>query len=148
MPISIETIIPKWTGITICLMVSFAVSVFENVRTQLSFYSGQSIGISILFTTLYLLSVMFGKICFIALCTSGHIRAITRYQMFPFPTVFILWNVRVCICMSYAKSTHLENISPQYIPCQQIKPTLLTICLMAVTQLSRYSIFHNRDTPI
>jgi len=24
--------------------------------------------------------------------------------------------------MSYAKSTCLENTSPQYIPCQQIKP--------------------------
>jgi len=24
--------------------------------------------------------------------------------------------------VSYAKSIHLENISPQYIPCQQLKP--------------------------
>ena len=48
----------------------------------------------------------------------------------------------------YAKSTHPENISLQYIHCQQIKLTLLITCLMAVIQSSGYSIFYDRDTPI
>jgi len=50
--------------------------------------------------------------------------------------------------MSYAKSIHPENTFPWYIPCQQLKPTFLATCLMAVLQLSGYSIFHGGDTPI
>ena len=44
-----------------------------------------------------------------------------------------------------------NNTSLQYTPCQQliqIKPTLLATYLMAVMQSSRYSVFHDRDTPI
>jgi len=50
--------------------------------------------------------------------------------------------------MSYAKSTHLENISPWYISCQQLKPTFLTTYLIVVIQSSRYSIFYNKDISI
>jgi len=51
----------------------------------------------------------------------------------------------------YAKSIHSENTSLWYTPCQQliqIKPILLTISLMVVMESSRYSIFHDGDTPI
>ena len=78
-------------------MVFFAVSTFKNMRTWLSFYTGQSIGILILFAISCLLSVMFGKMCFIALCTSGYIRVTTKCRMSLFLTVLVLWNVGICI---------------------------------------------------
>ena len=36
----VETVMPKWTGVTICLMVSFIVSTFEDMKTWLTFFGG------------------------------------------------------------------------------------------------------------
>jgi len=38
--------------------------------------------------------------------------------------------------------------SPNYTSLPSTVATFLTTCLMAVLQPSRYSVFHNRDTPI
>ncbi len=38
MPISIETVMPVRTTITVCLMISFTIYAFEDVRTWLAFF--------------------------------------------------------------------------------------------------------------
>ena len=90
-------------------MVSFTVSTFKDMRTWLSFYSGQSIGILILFATSCFLSMMFGKMYSIALCASRHVRVTIQCQMSQFPTVLTLWNAGVCVC-TINSSDILSNI--------------------------------------
>ena len=38
--------------------------------------------------------------------------------------------------------------SPNYTSLSSMAAIFLTICLMVVLQLSRYSVFHGRDTPV
>ena len=98
MPILIKIAMPKWTGIAACLMVSFAVSTFEDMKTWLFFFSGWLIEFLILLAIPCLLSVMFSKMCSIALCTSGYVKVTTKYQVPPFSTVLALWNTKVYVC--------------------------------------------------
>ena len=78
MLISVETVMPKWTGVTICLMVSFIVSTFEDMKTWLTFFGGYSGKVLVLFATSCILSMIFGSVYSIVLCISGYMRATTK----------------------------------------------------------------------
>jgi len=38
-PVAIELVFPKWTNVTVYLMIIFAVDIFETVQTRFSFQS-------------------------------------------------------------------------------------------------------------
>ena len=113
---------PKWTGVTVCLMVSFAVSAFEDMRTWLTF-GGCSVEVLVLFATPHIFSVMFSSVCSIALCASGHMRVTTKYWVPPFPTVLALWNAQVHISATDCGniSSNIEVLVDNVLHCQ---PTL------------------------
>ena len=75
MPISVEPVTPIRTAIAICLMVSFAVHAFEDMRTWLTSDGGHAICFLIFHATPRFLSVMFSIVSFIALGTPGDMRA-------------------------------------------------------------------------
>ena len=97
MPIFIETVMPVWTTIAVCLVITFAVHIFEDVRTWFIFLSGRSICFLVLHTTPCFLSVVFGHMSFIALGTPKDMRATTKCRMSPLPTVLALQNTWVHI---------------------------------------------------
>jgi len=78
MPLPIETVMPIWTIITICLMVSFAIHAFENMGTQLLFQHNQVICFLVFHTTPCFLSVIFNNMSSMTLSTSGDMRAIAE----------------------------------------------------------------------
>ena len=103
-PISIEIVMPIRTTIPVHLIISFAVYVFEDMRTRLIFFSGCSICFLVIYTTPCFLSVMFGVVCSIAFHTSGNIRVKTEYQMTPFLVVFTLQNIWIYISTTYGSN--------------------------------------------
>ena len=92
MPISVEPVTPIRTAIAICLMVSFAVHAFEDMRTWLTSNGGHAICFLIFHSTPHFLSVVFGIMSSIALGIPGDMRATAKCQMTPLPTVFTLRN--------------------------------------------------------
>ena len=74
-PVSIETVTPIRTPIAICLIIPFAVHAFEDVRIQLTFFSGCLICFLVLYITLCFLSVIFSNVSSITLSASGDMRA-------------------------------------------------------------------------
>ena len=97
MPISIETVTPIWTIIAVYLMIPFAVYVFKDVRTWLTFLGSCLICFLIVHITLCFLFVVFGRMSSIALGTPGDIRIATKCQIFPLPIVLALWDTWVHI---------------------------------------------------
>ena len=97
MLISIETVMPVWTTIAVCLVITFTVHAFEDMRTWFTFLSGCSICFLILHATPCFLSVVFGCMSSIALGTPGDMRATAKCQMSPLPTVLALWNAWIHI---------------------------------------------------
>jgi len=79
MPTPVKTITPIRTAVAICLMISFAVHAFEDMRTRprLAFFGGHSICFLVLHTTPHFLSVMFSDMSSITLSTSGDVRVTT-----------------------------------------------------------------------
>ena len=98
MPTSVKTIAPVRTTITICLMIPFAIHVLEDVRTRLTNFGSHMVEFFIFSATPCLLSVIFGRMGSIAFSTPGDMKAITKYQMTLFPTIFTLRNFWVCVC--------------------------------------------------
>ena len=78
MPISIETVVLIRTTIAVCLIIPFAVHVFEDMRTRLAFFGGYSICFLVIHATSCFLSVMFSDVCPIAFSTPGGMRATTK----------------------------------------------------------------------
>jgi len=70
-------ITPIRTAITICLMILFAVHVFEDMKTRLTFFGGYLICFLVLYITPHFLSVMFGDMSSITLSASRDVRATT-----------------------------------------------------------------------
>jgi len=97
MPIPSEIVMPVRTTRAVCLMISFAIHAFEDVRTWLTIFGSHLICFLILHTTPCFLPVMFGCMSSIALGASGDVRATVECQMFPFPTVLTLWNTWIHI---------------------------------------------------
>jgi len=77
MPIPIKMVTPIRTTIAVCLMVSFAIYVLEDMRTWLTNLSSHVIYFLVFHATPCFLSVMFGIISSIALSTPGDMRATT-----------------------------------------------------------------------
>ena len=98
-PSSVETVMPIRTFVIVCLMVTFIVDTFEQMRTRLIFFHSKSIRINILvfFETLQLLSVMFYFVRSVAFDASRHIRSTVECQVALFPTIFTLRNTRISI---------------------------------------------------
>jgi len=78
MPLSIETVVPIWTTIAVCLMVAFAVHAFEDMWTWLIFLGGQMIYFLVFHATPCFLSVVFGSMSSIALGAPGDMRSIAK----------------------------------------------------------------------
>ena len=111
MPISVEPVTPIRTAIAICLMVSFAVHAFEDMRTWLTSNGGHAICFLIFHATPRFLSVVFDIISSIALGTPGDMRATAKCRMTPLPTVFTLRNswVHICSANGCNKSSNVES---------------------------------------
>jgi len=77
-PLSVETVVPIWTTMAICLMVAFAVHAFEDMWTWLAFLGGRTIRFLVFHAALHFLSVVFGSVSSIALGTPGDMRATTK----------------------------------------------------------------------
>jgi len=90
MPLTIETVAPIWTTIAVRLMIAFAVHAFEDMWTQLAFLGGRTIRFFVFHATPRFLSVVFGNVGSIALCTPGDMRATAECRMTPLPTVLTL----------------------------------------------------------
>ena len=72
--VPIETVAPVRTAIAICLMVSFAIHAFEDVRARLTIFGGHLVCFFVVHATPCFLSVMFGRVGSIALGASGDMR--------------------------------------------------------------------------
>jgi len=79
MPLMIETVVPIWTTIAVCLMVAFAVHAFEDVWTWLAFLGGRMICFLVFYATSCFLSVVFGNVSSIALGIPGDMRVTAKY---------------------------------------------------------------------
>jgi len=90
MPLMIETVVPVWTTIAVCLMVAFAVHAFEDVWTWLAFLGGQTICFLVFHATSCFLSVVFGNVGSIALGAPRDMRVTAKCRMSPLPTVLTL----------------------------------------------------------
>jgi len=78
MSISIETVVPVWTTIAVCLVIAFAVHAFEDVRTWFTFLGGCLICFLVLHATLCFFSMVFSYMGSIALGTPGDMRATAK----------------------------------------------------------------------
>ena len=95
----VKTIVPVRTAITIYLMIFFVIHILKDVRIWLTNFGSYMVKFFIFGTTSSLFSVIFGRISFIAFGTSGDMKAMTKYQVTSFLTVFTLRNSWVCICI-------------------------------------------------
>ena len=86
----IEMVMPIWTTITICLIVSLVVHAFEDVRIQLSFFSSHMIQLLVFYAILHFLSVVFSDVSSIALGIPVDMRSTAECCMAPFSTVLAL----------------------------------------------------------
>ena len=77
-PLTIETVVPIWTTIAVCLMVAFAVHAFEDVWTRLAFLGGQMICFLVFHATPCFLSMVFGNMSSIALGILGDMRVTAK----------------------------------------------------------------------
>ena len=73
-PVPIEMVAPVRTAIAICLMVSFAIHAFEDVRAWLTIFGGHSVCFFVVHATPRFLSVVFSRVSSIAFGTSGDMR--------------------------------------------------------------------------
>ena len=78
MPLLVELVAPIRTAIAICLMVSFAIHAFEDMRTWLTNIDSCSIHFLVFHTTPHFLSVVFSIVSSIALSAPGDVRATTK----------------------------------------------------------------------
>ena len=78
MPISVEPVMPIRIAIAICLMVSFAVHAFEDMRTWLTSNGGCAICFLVFHATLCFLSVVFSIVSSIALGAPGDMRVTAK----------------------------------------------------------------------
>ena len=90
MPLLVEIVTPIWTTIAICLMVSLTVHVFEDMRTQLSFFSSCIIQLLVFHTAPCFLSIISDDVGSIALGTPRDMRLTAECHMALFPTVLAL----------------------------------------------------------
>ena len=74
-------------------MILFAVYIFKDIRTWLTFLSGYMIYFLVVYTTPCFLSVVFGSMSFITLSTPGDMRIAAKCQMFLLPTVLVLQDI-------------------------------------------------------
>ena len=109
---SVKTIVLVRTAIVICLIISLAVHIFEDMRIWLTNFGNCIIKFLVFSATLCLLSMVFSRISFIALGTSRDMRVTTKCWVTPLPTVFTLRSSQICVCtsngsniLSYIKTT-------------------------------------------
>ena len=103
MPIFIETVTPIWTTIAIRLVVSLAIHTFEDMRTWLTNVGSCMIQFLVFHTAPRFLSVVFSIVSSIA---PEDVRATTKSQMSPLPTILTLRNPWV-----YVGSANSRNVS-------------------------------------
>ena len=89
-PVPIETVVPVRTAIAICLMVSFAIHAFEDVRAWLTVFGGCSVCFFVVYATPRFLSVVFGQVSSVAFGASGDMRTTAECRVAPLPTVLAL----------------------------------------------------------
>ena len=90
MPVPIETVVPVRTAIAICLMVSFAIHAFEDVRARLTVFGGHLVCFFVVHVTPCCLSVVFGRVGSVALGASEDMRTTAECRVAPLPTVLAL----------------------------------------------------------
>ena len=102
MPLTIESVFPKWTLDGVGLMVSFAIGALEHMGAgfaPLGFKSGW-VNFIISFTAPTELSVMFQLVRAIAFDTSCSLDPTRHGGMAPLPTVLAEWNTGIHVCAS------------------------------------------------
>ena len=108
-PISIEAVAPIRTTIAVCLMISFAIHAFEDVRTWLTIFGCRTISFLILHATSCFLSVVFGSMGSIVLGAPGDMRMTTKCRMSPLSTVLALQNTWVHVG-TFDSSNKMSNV--------------------------------------
>ena len=110
MLISVELVMPIRIANAICLMVAFAIHVFEGMRTQLLFFGSCSICFLVFHTIPCFLSVVFYSVSSVALGAPGDMRSTAECHMAPFLAVFTLQNTQVYVCClnSYNKTSNIK----------------------------------------
>ena len=110
-PISIETITLIRTTKVVCLMISFAIHIFEDMRIWLTILGSQTSCFLVLHAILCFLSIVFSNMSSIALGTPGDVRSTTKCHISPLPTVLALWNLWVHISPAngHNKSSNVKS---------------------------------------
>ena len=111
-PISIEAVVLIRTTIAVCLMISFAIHIFEDMGTWLTIFGHWTISFLILHVIPYFLSVVFDSMDSIALGAPRDMKTTTKCWMSSLPTVLALWNtwVHVSIFDSSNKMFNVEKM--------------------------------------
>jgi len=93
---------PKWTVITIHLIIAFTVNTLERTGTRFPFlcFKPWRICLKVGFATPYYFSIIVKFVQSISFLTLWSICAIYKHSMPPLPAVFVLRNTRVYICSS------------------------------------------------
>ena len=95
--VPIKTVAPVRTAIAICLMVSFAIHVFEDVKAWLTIFGGRSVCFFVVHATPRFLSVVFSQVSSVVFGVSGDMRMTAECRVAPLPTVLALRDTWVCV---------------------------------------------------
>jgi len=101
-PLTIESVSPKWTLDGVDLMVSFAIGALERMGAGFAPLGFESVWVNFIisFTAPTELSVMFRLVRAIAFDTSCSLDPTRHGGVVPLPTVLAEWNTGVHVCTS------------------------------------------------
>ena len=110
-PLLIKIIPPERTNIEISLTVTLAINTFETIRIRFFLFSLKYwwIYFEIYFTSLSKMLIMFDFIRIIAFDILWFMSITQDGGIFPFSTIFTLWNTQVYVCsINYSNITYIK----------------------------------------
>ena len=110
-PLLVKIIPPERTNIEISLTVTLAINTFETIRIRFFLFSLKYwwIYFEIYFTSLSKMLIMFDFIRIIAFDILWFMSITQDGGIFPFSTIFILWNTQVYVCsINYSNITYIK----------------------------------------
>ena len=110
-PLLVKIIPPERTNIEISLTVTLAINTFETIRIRFFLFSLKYwwIYFEIYFTSLSKMLIMFDFIRIIAFDILWFMSITQDGGIFPFSTIFTLWNTQVYVCsINYSNITYIK----------------------------------------
>ena len=100
MPFFVETMVPEWTSIRVCLVVTLAVDAFEGMGTIFTLFGFKTreISLEVSFAVPSKVIMMFHFMGAIAFQVPSLLKTIWEDSVTPLPTALILWDTGVHIC--------------------------------------------------